>query len=126
MKGQLLQHPSQSDARHMWQLWCETVLCRRGAPHVRCITAQLENLLVRDLLSLLCMSGRLLSLSLCHLHCTLRCAGLRLQLLVVLNDSACVQDELLGVTLQEQGLSGHAAGGRGAACCSDVACWQAT
>ena len=83
-------------------------MCRQGAPHIRWTTAQLGTSPVRGLLCLLCTSGGLLRLALCHLHRTVGSAGLRLQLLVFLNDCACVQDELFGITLQEQGSSGHA------------------
>ena len=146
VRGQLLLHASQSDAWHMLQLWYEqhslihhccslpclvpgcmefsAVLCKQGAPHIRCIRAQLQSSPVRGLLSLLYTGGRLLSLALCYLHRALGCAGLRLQLLIVPNDCASVQDELLGITLQEQELSGHAA--CRCARCSDAACWQAT
>ena len=91
--------------------------CCAGGVHLTAGASQhsLQAVPVRGLLSLLCSGGRLLRAALCCLHRTLGCTGLRLQLLIVLNDGAGVQDKLLGITLQEQGLSGHAA------CCCDAA-----
>ena len=98
----------------------------RPLPISCCSTpAQPDRIPVRGLLSLLCTGGRLLSLALRYVHCALGCAGLRLQLLIVLNDCACIQDELLGITLQEQMLSGQAACCCEAGQCSDAACCQA-